>query len=179
VRTLTTLGANGRWTSQPTNLDHASVYGIELEAKMRMAEVMDNAPPLDLRANLSRYWSTVTGIPGPDNRLGGQTPASANLGADYRFASVPLTVGANLNWVPSVTTQLSATQQSYSVSKTGIDFFALWKNSNSVQFRISGSDLLHENFITSATNESDSNIDQIRTVARSWINWVASLVIKY
>jgi hypothetical protein len=42
------------------------------------------APPVDLRASLSRNWSRVDTVPGPDNRLDQQIPFSAVFGADYK-----------------------------------------------------------------------------------------------
>ena len=71
----------------------ASTSGVELEAKFQLAELMEDAPALDVRANYSRYWSRVDDIPGPDNRLDGQASQTGNVGIDYRLKGMPLTLG--------------------------------------------------------------------------------------
>ncbi|SFV01513.1 TonB-dependent receptor plug domain-containing protein [Pseudoduganella namucuonensis] len=73
----------GRWVAVPQNLGTAHVRGIELESKFPLKAVMDTAAQVDLRASVSRNWSRVEGVPGPDNRLNGQPRWSANFGADY------------------------------------------------------------------------------------------------
>lgn len=55
-----------------------------------MKALMQNAPALDLRLNVSRNWSTVDAVPGPDNRLAQQTPLSGTVGADYKRAGTPV-----------------------------------------------------------------------------------------
>ena len=179
IRTLTTLGANGRWISQPINLDRADVYGIELDGKARLDQLMPHAPAVELHANLARYWSRVSGIPGPYNVLSGQTPASANLGADYTIKSASLTLGTNASWVPGVTTTLSPTQQSYTGSKVGIDAYALWKFKSGSQFRLAATNLLHRDALANAENSDNGLLNTRQTVTRGWANWVATLDLKY
>ena len=179
VRTLTTLGANGRWISQPINLDRADVYGIEFDGKARLDQFMPHAPAVEIHANVARYWSQVNGIPGPYNVLSSQTPASANLGADYTIKSASLTLGANANWVPGVTATLSPTQQSYTGSKVGIDAYALWKFKSGTQFRIAATNLLHRDYLTNAENSDNGLLNTRQTVTRGWANWTATLDLKY
>jgi hypothetical protein len=90
-----------RWVARPTNVGHATSTGIELEAKFRLDELVADWPKLNVRVNYSRYWSSVDGIPGPNNRLAQQPPWTANIGADYRMTSLPLSFGGNLNLTPS------------------------------------------------------------------------------
>jgi outer membrane receptor protein involved in Fe transport len=81
---------DGVWVEAPFNDGNARAHGVELEAKLPLTKA------LDLRANLSRNWSRVDNVPGPDNRLEEQTPATANIGADYRWGQ--WTLGGNLNY---------------------------------------------------------------------------------
>ncbi len=178
IRTLTTLGANGRWISQPINLDHANLHGIEIDGKVRLDQLINHAPPVELHANVARYWSQVSGIPGPYNYLGGQTPASANVGLDYA-SSRTLSMGANLTWVPSYTTQLSDTQQSFTGSKTGLDGFVLWKFKPGWQARLAATNLWHPDYITSGLNDYNGDVNTSTTVAHTWVNWTASVNAKF
>jgi iron complex outermembrane receptor protein len=62
-------------------------------------------------ASLSVYRSTVEGIPGPDNRLEGQQPWSANLGFDHSFAGTPLSLGGNASRTPACAVQQTVAQR--------------------------------------------------------------------
>jgi outer membrane receptor for ferrienterochelin and colicins len=64
-----------RYVSRPKNLGRAVTQGIELEAKFRLDQLFDGAPPVELRNNLSLFHSRVAQVPGPDNRLDEQPRA--------------------------------------------------------------------------------------------------------
>lgn len=73
---------DGRWSSTPINSGAARTRGLALEAKLPLKLLIDTPLALDMRASVSRNWSSVDAVPGPDNRLDAQTPLSATLGAD-------------------------------------------------------------------------------------------------
>ncbi|MBY0238096.1 MAG: TonB-dependent receptor [Burkholderiaceae bacterium] len=149
-RTLTTYRAPDgtlRWISTPSNVGHAKTKGIELEAKFQLAEWFAEAPAIDVRANYSRFWSRVDGIPGPDNRLDQQAKQTGNLGLDYRMKDAPLTFGASFNWTPSIRVQ-SSTEQVVEVSrKRVLDAYVLWKATAFTQVRLSASNMLADDAI--------------------------------
>jgi iron complex outermembrane receptor protein len=178
IRTLTTLDPDGRWVSEPINLAHAFVYGIEIEGKTRLDQLIDHAPPIEVHGNVARYWSQVSGIPGPYNYLSSQTPASANFGMDY-VPSRKLSMGGNITWVPSVTTQLSDTQQAFTGGKTGLDGYVLWKFKPGWQFRVAATNLWHPDYITGGFNDYNGDINTNTTVAHTWVNWSTSLNVKF
>lgn len=156
MRTSTSLenvswSAYPRWVSQPQNIGQAQTSGIELEAKFRLAEVMPDAPPIDVRSNYSRFWSTVSAIPGPDNRLDQQPKQTANLGADARLRSVPLTMGFNYNWTPAFMVQESPEQLYAQGPKRVLDGYVLWVFNPSVRLRVSVSNALHRDYETANT----------------------------
>src|SRR5436853_229279 len=77
MRTLTTLEdvpgfPAPRYVARPQNVGNATTQGVELEAKFRLNELVDDAPAVDLRANVSLFNSTVDSVPGPNNRLDSQ-----------------------------------------------------------------------------------------------------------
>lgn len=178
IRTDTTLGANGRWISRPINLDHAYLHGIEIDAKMKLEQLVAHAPPVELHANAARYWSNVTSVPGPYNTLSSQTPASANAGFDYTPPG-KWSMGTNVTWVPGATTQLSPVQQSYTGGKTGLDGYVLWKFMPGWQARLAATNLWHPDYITAGENSANGDINTNTTVAHSWVNWLASIDAKF
>lgn len=167
-----------RWVSSPQNIGNATTMGLELEAKFRLDEFLPEAWPVSVRSNLSLFRSSVEGIPGPNNRLDQQPRATANLGADYRLRSLPLSLGAGLNWTPAVTIQQTLLTEAHNSRKVVLDAFALWSINPNAQLRLSASNL-------DPLNYSNGNItttaDQIITTdsgGRSYTNWQLRLELK-
>lgn len=131
----------GVWVVAPFNAGEARAHGLELEAKLPLRLLLPQAPALDLRANLSRNWSHVAQVPGPDNRLENQTPLIANLGLDYR-ASATLTLGASLNYQAGGTARGSAQIYEDKNARRELDLYAQWKPSPAWQARLSVNGLL-------------------------------------
>ncbi len=139
---------NGRWVSLPINEGSALSRGIELEAKFPLRVLMAHAPALELRFNLARNWSRVSSVPGPDNRLDGQTPLSGNIGIDYRMDKLPLTLGGNFSYQRNGHLRTSETQSSYGSPTRSLDMFALWKWDKKDQLRLSLSGVAHRDTIS-------------------------------
>ncbi len=127
---------DGVWVEAPFNDGNARAYGVELEAKLPLTKA------LDLRANLSRNWSRVDNVPGPDNRLENQTPATINLGADYRWQQ--WTLGGNLNYQAAGPSRQSLAVLTSASPKRELDLYALWKLNGKTQLRFSGNNLLRQ-----------------------------------
>jgi outer membrane receptor protein involved in Fe transport len=138
-----------RWISSPTNSGNARTYGLELEAKFPLKAVMQTTTNLDLRASLSRNWSTVESVPGPDNRLDGQTPLSATLGADYKTG--PLTLGGSYVFKNGGFVRISGNQVSYQSVRRDLDLYALWKFNPKLQLRVATSNLLAQDTISQSS----------------------------
>jgi outer membrane receptor protein involved in Fe transport len=86
---------DGLWVSRPVNAGSADTYGIELEAKLPLRSLMKEAPGVEMRANLTRSWSKLDTVPGPNNRLDQQVPVSGTVGADWKLDKLPLTLGGS------------------------------------------------------------------------------------
>ncbi len=130
-----------RYVLRVQNVGDAVTQGLELEAKFRVSDLWPAAPKVDVRANASFFASRVKAVQGPDNRLDQQPDATANFGADYRFAGQPFTLGGNLNWTPGYTTRLSDVQTASIGRKLVVDAYALWVFSPALQMRLSLSNL--------------------------------------
>ena len=172
IRNVTTLepGVNGRWLSSPQNISEAVTEGLELEAKFRMDQWIAYAPHIDLRNNLSFYRSRVLSVMGPDNRLDQQPSMTANLGADYKLKSLPLTVGGNLNYNPGYSTRLSAEQLSTISQKRVMDVYGLWRVDGSTAWRVTLSNLDPRYYNTGSAYTGNGVTENSQTQNRSWTN---------
>ena len=148
VSTLQTVNYSPvqRWVAQPTNFSKAQTSGIELEVKGRVGELLpalaDAKIPLNLRGALSIYHSNVEALPGPNNRLDSQQPWSGTFGFDYRFGTMPMTIGGNLGFTPGYGTQLSATQAQDQTRTRSADVFVLWNFSRTLTARFAANNLV-------------------------------------
>jgi iron complex outermembrane receptor protein len=155
IRTVTSLqtvpwSSSPRWVSEPTNVGGAMTEGIELEAKLQMDELIEKGPKMSLRATLSLFRSQVEYIQGPNNRLDQQPKATGNLGGDYKFREIPLTLGTNINWTPNTFIQSTADQASFSSVKIVSDLYGVWKFDPNSSLRLSASNFLPMHYNTSS-----------------------------
>jgi len=135
-----------RWVAMPVNAGRAMTRGLELETKFPLKAVMKDAPAIDLRASLSANWSRVDGVPGPDNRLDGQTPLSANLGIDYKRSD--FSTGASFAYRQGGTVRISERQTSFIVARRDLEAYALYKFNPKQQLRVALSNLLGQDFVS-------------------------------
>jgi outer membrane receptor for ferrienterochelin and colicins len=169
---------NGRWVSQPFNIGDARTGGLELEAKFRLADFIADAPSVDVRANYSRFWSSVDGVPGPNNRLDQQAKQTGNLGLDYRMKGIPLTLGGNLNWTPAYVVQTSETQTSSAGIKRQLDIYGLWKFSPNTQLRVSANNLVNSDYLTGSTVAYGNGGQSAAVAAKTYTTWTVKLEMK-
>lgn len=167
-----------RWVSRPQNVGNATAQGIELEAKFRLDEMWPTALPVSVRTNVSFFDSSVDQVPGPNNRLEGQPKGTANIGADYKFRGLPLSVGASVNYTPAYDLQLSDIQSNTMGAKVVTDAFLVWFINPKAQLRLSANNLaprdyLNTSSILSGTQRQDNESDN-----PSHIRWGARLELK-
>ena len=183
IRTVTSLqtvpwASQPRWVSQPQNFGRATTQGIELEAKGRLNELSADWPAVALRTNVSLFRSRVEGVQGPDNRLDEQPSATANLGADYRFRGVPLTVGGNLNWTPSYVVQQTTSQQRSSSTKRSFEAFATWAFNPGLSLRISANDIAPLDYTTVSSFDVGNLRDSSENRSHTRTQWNVRLEFK-
>ena len=144
-----TVFDGSRWVSRPVNTGHARARSVELEAKFPLKAIVATTTALDLRASVSRNWSSVDGVPGPNNRLLGQTPLSATLGADYKLGA--FSAGGSFVFKRGGEVQVSAYQTTYESARRDLDLYALWKVDAKRQLRIAASNVLGQDWINAST----------------------------
>ena len=146
---------NERWVAMPVNEGNATTRSVELEAKLPLKSLLGPAlgagsaaqvPAVDLHASVSRNWSQVDAVPGPDNRLDGQVPLSANLGIDYKTADGALSTGGNFNFRNGGPLRISDTQTAYLTPRRDLDMYALWKIDPKYQLRLALDNLLGQDY---------------------------------
>ena len=134
-----------RYVSTPVNFSKATTNGLEFEVKGRAGEllpsVFDAKTALNLRASLNYYRSSVDAVEGPNNRLDNQQPWSGNLGFDYRFAGLPLSIGSSLAYTPGYVTRQTNVQSLEQSAARSLDAFALWNFSRTLSLRVSANNI--------------------------------------
>ncbi|RVU43848.1 TonB-dependent receptor plug domain-containing protein [Rubrivivax rivuli] len=184
VRSVTTLetvpwATVPRFVTTPVNFSKARTTGLEFEIKGRAGELLpslfDAKTALNLRASLNYYRSRVDAVPGPDNRLDNQQPWSGNLGFDYRFAALPLSVGSSLAYTPGYRTQQTSVQALEQTRVRSLDAFALWNFSRTVSVRLGVNNIAP---LDSATRTSFTSGDSSRTTREGRAFYSANLEMK-
>ncbi len=174
-----TTSFNGmRYVSSPSNVGDAVTQGVELEAKFRLNQWIENAWPIDVRSNVSFFHSRVKDVPGPHNRLDQQPYSTGNLGGDYRLRGLPLTVGGNFNWNPAYDTRRTVEQTLYQGAKRVLDVYGLWRLSPAAGLRLTLSNLVPLDYVTGSTFSSAGQYELARTTARNWQNVQLRLEMK-
>lgn len=177
TRTRVVVDAAGRYVSMPLNDGNAVTRGLELEAKFPLKAVMEHAPALDLRASLSRNWSRVDSVPGPDNRLDGQTPLSATLGVDYKAGA--LSTGGTLVFRNGGPVRVSINQTAYQNVRRDLDAYALWKFDPTLGLRISLNNLLRQDNVGAGSYASDTGVLRRVVITPSGVTVRATLEWKF
>lgn len=177
MRSVTSLEGT-RYVSRLQNVGDAVTQGLELEAKMRLSDLVADAPPVDLRANASVFRSRVKDVPGPDNRLDQQPDGTVNLGADYRFRGTPLTLGGNLNWTPGYSTRISETQLLEQGRKLVGDAYLLCVLGPAAQVRLAASNFAPHDQLTASSYQGDGLRETSETNTSSYINWQLRFEVK-
>ncbi|MFA9218801.1 MAG: TonB-dependent receptor domain-containing protein [Sphingomonadaceae bacterium] len=153
-----------RWIATSINDGRADTRGVELEAKLPLRAMAPTAPALDLRASVSRNWSRVESVPGPDNRLDQQTPLSATVGVDYKSPNGQFSTGSNFSFRNGGPVRVSEQQGGYASVRRDLDVYALWKLDPQNQLRVAVSNLLAQDY----TTESQYS-DGAGSLNRSWV----------
>ncbi|PHV04297.1 outer membrane receptor protein [Janthinobacterium sp. BJB412] len=145
------LYENQRWVATTINDGRAVTRGVELEAKFPLGSFVEHAPALDLRASVSRNWSRVEAVPGPNNRLDQQTPLSATVGVDYKSPAGIFAAGASLVFRNGGPVRAAADQYEYVSVRRDLDLYALWKIDPKNQLRLAVGNALGQDYLSNST----------------------------
>lgn len=126
-----------RWVFTPENVGRAESRSLELDTKFPI-----KALALDLRANVSRNWSRVDAVPGPDNRMEQQIPLTANLGADWKGGA--WSAGGSFAFRAAAPVSSSIDRATYLPARRDLEAYAVWKAAPKVQLRVALANILRE-----------------------------------
>lgn len=167
-----------RYVSRPQNIGDALSRGVELEARFRLDQWLAGAPPTEVRANASIFRSRVDAVPGPDNRLAEQPGGTVNFGLDHRWRGTALTLGGNVNHTPGYRTRLDVDRMVVQNEKTVLDAYALWTFSPDLKLRLTLSNLLAADTVSTTQVENAGVLDTSHSRSRSWLNTQLRLEMK-
>jgi outer membrane receptor protein involved in Fe transport len=140
IRTRLDQDAQGRWLYHPINDGSATVHSLESEVKLPLKLLAARLDGFDARASVSRHWSHVSTVPGPDNRLDAQVPLSANMGIDYKKDK--LGFGASFAYQKGGWVQISEAQGQRQQLRRDLDAYALWKLDTRYSLRLTLGNIL-------------------------------------
>ena len=69
---------------------------------------------------------------------------SINVGVDYKFKELPLSLGSNFNYRNAGVVQMSNTQSNRSSATRWLDAYVLWKFDRKTSLRLSINNALHQ-----------------------------------
>jgi outer membrane receptor protein involved in Fe transport len=123
-----------RWVSSPHNIGKARSRSLEIELKF---------PYKDFRLsfNAGRHFSSIDNVPGPNNRLGQQSPWTGNFLLDYGNGS--RSAGANLALSTGGWSRVTPTQSSYSGVQRSVEAYVGYKIDAASKIRLTALNLAH------------------------------------
>ncbi len=158
------------WVSSLANAGRAKVVGLEIEAKLNLAQLASNLPNVEIHGNLNRNWSTVEQVPGPDNHLAQQSPLLLSVGFDAQVKPA-WRIGADFNYQALERVRESVYLTGRSNPRRQLDMYIAWKQSPHSQWRFSVANLLQQDKVENASYTSAgsrwSEVGQQRS-ARNW-----------
>jgi outer membrane receptor protein involved in Fe transport len=134
---------DGIWISMPFNAGKARTHGLTLEAKFALSDLIQSTADIQFRGNLTRNWSRVDAVPGPDNRLANQTPFSGTFGVEWKM-SERFSSGMDFSYVGSSFNRLSPVWSMSSWPERTLGAYANWKIDAASKITLSLSNLLHQ-----------------------------------
>ena len=160
IRTETQL-QDGRWVASPVNGGTAMTWGVEMDAAVRLPQLLAGAPAVALRFNATANDSRVEDVPGPDNRLDEQVRFSSTLGADYQIRT-GWTIGGSYTYRTGGTVQVSPGQFEISAYGRELDLYSLWSLGAGRKLRVSLANALHRSLYTGQGRISAEGTEQLR-----------------
>jgi outer membrane receptor protein involved in Fe transport len=165
----TFVDPDGVWISSPFNGGNAIVRGIEVEGRSKLPSLWTGASDVEVRAGVTRNLSRVKQVPSPGNRLNQQPSLTVSLGADYRPAQTPLTIGASFLFEKGDFFRSSETQSGRGPFKRNLDAYGLWALGKDTKFRLTFANLLKTPSVNTVLYD-DVHLHQVRRVeAQSFV----------
>lgn len=177
IRTTLDIDDRGRWVYRPVNDGDALVRSLQLEVKAPGKRLSAALSSFDLRASFSRNWSRVSSVPGPGNRLDGQTPMSATAGLDYRKGD--LSMGSSLAWQKGGWVRISDAQSQYQWTRRDLDAYVLYKFNPRYQLRVSANNLLGQDNASDRIYRDAAGTSRETSFSSGFVRVAANIEMKF
>lgn len=168
---------DGRWVSSPYNGGKAHAWGVEMDSKFPLRSLLPNAPAIDVRFNLTRNWSRVDDVPGPDNRLQDQAKLSSTLAADYEV-NTDWTLGGSFTYQNGGYIRNTLNQAKFSAPRREFDVYGLWSISKKSKLRVSVGNLLQQAIVSGNAYFDANGSTDIERRRKTALLYRATLEIK-
>lgn len=178
VMTQDVFQQDGSWVSVPVNRGTARLHGLEFEWKGNVSDLMESMANMDTSASISRNWSRLDAVPGPNNRIDNQPLISATLGVDRKLTSAAATVGVSLAVQHFGDYQLTASQSKTTNNGRALDAYALFELNPRNRLRLSVTNVLAPTSTTITRYTDSTNDQQQRLDGRSFRRFRAMLELK-
>ncbi len=133
-----------RWVVRPVNLGQATVRGVNLEGRVAGKDLSKDVAALEVHGSLGFARSELSDVPGPDNRIAGQSPWRLKFGGSYTLKAMPLKLGVEANVLPSDWVRDSVKQHIYTSGKTTLGLNGTWKIDAKSRLTLNFDNLLHK-----------------------------------
>ena len=133
------------WWRRFVNAGQALSKNISLDTQFPLRRFVVSAPELNVSFSVSKNWTSVSNLPGPDNRL---TPITltANSNVDYTAKDFPLSLGVSLRYRDGHSVLVNVSQRELNQSQTQLDVYGIWKLDKKTQLRISIDNVLKRGY---------------------------------
>lgn len=131
------------WVSAPVNAGKARTHGLTIEAKFSLSDLLQTSADIQLHGNLTRNWSSVEQVPGPNNTLGNQTPLSGNIGMEWR-PTAKISTGMDFSYVGDNFSRWSSVWSASSWPERNLSIYGNWMITSKDKISLSLSNVLHQ-----------------------------------
>lgn len=168
----------GRWLQQTVNDGDALSHGMVFDTSFPITLFIKDAPKAHFKANMSRNWSNVSNVPGPNNRFAEQAKFNANLGVDYRLNDA-WKMGANYGIVSGGPLRVAPDRINLVQVKRTTSIYANWTINKEANFRIFASNLLLQPFQSETSIFNQQGATKTRTQSRGVMFTSMNLELKF
>lgn len=176
IRTETRL-VGDRWVAMPTNGGNATAWGFELDTRFSLLQAVD-ASGLEFRFNLTRNWSRIDDLPGPDNRIAKQPRLSSTLAVDYRI-SPAWSVGASYSYRSGGSTRTGIHQIEGESARRELDAYVLGSLWDKARLRLGVANVLQQDIAGDTKYFDASGRQRIERLQATHISIRANLEVAF
>lgn len=115
-----------RYVYRPANLGNASIRGVNFEGRLSGEDLSGKWAHLDVYGSAGFAESTLADIPGPDNRIEGQSPWSFKLGGSYKNPASAFGFGVDVSLLPGSWYRHNLEQRVFASKKLSLGANARW-----------------------------------------------------